>query len=252
MVTGHTKEIQAFNQFFENNYRYLRNFCKSIDPKHHYEDTLHQCYLKAHDKIDKCGYDGDDFLNYFRVIIMNTFKGNYTQEKKYSFIDIEDPNFIPYIDNILLYNEDQEDQETELHHRNIYINSVIFEFLDKYCTQKEVFIFKSYFLLHHKKLTYKKLAEITGYSLNSVANIIKRIKKQLRKDLVSYINTGLTMEELINEVKILLDTKLIGRDWNAYCDMYKKITGNRWTACKCKSQRLLSWMQNWYNTNKTT
>ena len=105
-------------------------------------------------------------------------------------------------------------------------------------------------ILHHKKLTYKKLAEITGYSLNSVANIIKKIKKQLRRDIISYINSGVTMDELINDVKILLETKNVNRYWSEYCNMYNKITGNNWMGCKCKSQNLYSWLNNWYNKNK--
>lgn len=249
-MTDHTKEILSFNQFFSDNYKYLKDFCKSINPAHNYEDTLHHCYLKAYDKISRTGYDGDDYLNYFRVILMNNYKGDYKKERKYQMINISDPDFISYIDNRLLFLEEQDEQDQQLYNRNVFINSIIFDYLDKYCSQKEIFIFKSYFLLHHKKLTYKKLAEITGYSLNSVANIIKKIKKQLRRDIISYINSGVTMDELINDVKILLETKNVNRYWSEYCNMYNKITGNNWMGCKCKGQNLYSWLNNWYNKNK--
>jgi DNA-directed RNA polymerase specialized sigma subunit len=70
---------------------------------------------------------------------------------------------------------------------------MIFEFIEENFNQKEVFVFRTYYLLKHKHLNYKTLAQVTGYSITSVSNIVKKIKKSIRENLQAYIMTGGTI-----------------------------------------------------------
>jgi RNA polymerase sigma factor (sigma-70 family) len=242
-------KVNEFNQFYKKNYNYLVSFSKSIDPRNDYESLAHDAYIRCQDRILSNGYEGENFLNYTRVAIMNLYKSNYRKNKKLSKVDIEDPAFFSYIEDILQGKEDQQIRDDEKYHRDIYLTTMVYEYLEKYCLPKEVFIFKTYYLLKHRHLNYKQLAEATNYSLTTVSNVIKKVKKQLRYNIKSYIISGLSMEELLEEVRILLTTKNISQYWSEYVAMYLKITGTKWNGCHCKSQKLWNTINDWYQNN---
>jgi RNA polymerase sigma factor (sigma-70 family) len=187
------KELQLFDEFYVKEYKYLRTFSKSINPSADYESLLHDCYLKCRDRIEVNGYLGTDYLNFVRVTIINTYKSNYRAGKRKQMVDFEDPNYYNTIEDILSLKDQQEEQETEREHRNIYLNTIIFEYIETVYSPKEIFVFKTYYLLKHKHLNYKTLSEMTGYSITSVSNIIKKMKKDIRLNLISYIFSGQTV-----------------------------------------------------------
>jgi len=187
------EKIQEFNEFFQKNYRYLQGFTKSINPQHFYNDTLNDVYLKCRDRIEVNGYQGTDYLNFVRVALMNTYKSQYRCSKKKQLVDFEDSDYRQTIEEILLIEQQQQQQERELEHRDTYLNTMVFQFIEETFNAKEQFVFKTYFLLKHKKLNYKQLAEVTGYSITSVSNIIKMMKKKINLELGSYINSGQTI-----------------------------------------------------------
>jgi RNA polymerase sigma factor (sigma-70 family) len=186
------EKVIEFNEFFIKEYQYLMGFSKSINPQSDYESLLHDCYLRCRDRIEINGYEGTNYMNFMRVTIMNTFKSNYRNLKKRQIIDIENQNYYNTIEDILLQKEEQQEQEIEAIHQNEYLTTMIYEYVDNFYNQKENYIFKTYFILKHRHLNYKQLAQATGYSITSVSNVIKRIKKDLRKNIYSYIITGYT------------------------------------------------------------
>jgi len=243
-------KAKQFDYFFSKNYKLLLNYSKSIDRKSEdSQDLLHNVFLKCRNRIISSGYSGNDFLNFTRVSILNTYKTDYKNNKKITKVNIDDPNFYNYIDQYLGDKEIEVIKEKEIQDREVFLTAMIYEYLEKYVDERDRFIFKSYFLLKHRHINYQQLSECTGFSLSTVSNTIKRLKKQLKKDLKCYILGGLTMNELLEEVRILL-TKPIGPAYEEYSQMYTKITGSSWTICKCKKDKLLIWMKNWYNENK--
>jgi RNA polymerase sigma factor (sigma-70 family) len=186
------EKINKFNEFYVNQYKYLLGFSRSINPQADYESLLHDCYLKCRDRIEKNGFDGLDYMNFVRVTIMNQYKSNYRNIKKKQLVDIEDPDYYNTIESVSLTKEIQQEQQNEIYNKNIYLNTIIFEYVDKNFTARDQFIFKTYYLLKHKHLNYKTLSEVTGYSITSVSNTIKRMKKAIRTDIMSYILTGNT------------------------------------------------------------
>lgn len=247
---GNNDKIQEFNQFFSENYNYLKGFTKSIDPKNDYQSTLHTVYLKCRDRIAVNGYEGNNYMNFTRVSLMNTYKSQYRSNKKNTFVDIEDHDYYALIEEILLLKEEQDTQDELIQYELSYIVNGIYDYLDSYYSDKEKFIFKTYFLLKHKHLNYKQLSEATHYSISSVSNIIKKIKKDLRENLIIYLKTGIKMDELLEQVRLLLAKK--GRNYNEYKVMYQKINGTKWNGCACKAQSLYNNIQEWYNKNKKT
>lgn len=242
------EKVKEYDNFIVNNYNLLKGFCKSIDAKNDYENLMQTSYLKCRERIMINGYDGKDFLNYFRCTAMNTYKSEYRQKQKKQLIDIEDQCYYNTIEDSLQQQNEQDKQNEDIHNQISYIINGIYDYLDTYFDEKQIFVFKIYFLLKHKHLNYKQLSDATGYSITSVSNIIKKIKKELRINLITYLKTGMNKEELLQEVKKLIDK---GQNWNDSRIMYTKITGQRWSNCKCKTNQLYNFIIEWYNNNKT-
>lgn len=188
-------KIKLFDEFFCQNYKYLLSFSKSIDPKSDYESLTHDLYIRARMRIEETGFSGNTFLNYVRVGLMNLYKSNYRNNKNHQIIDIENPDYFHLTEETLALKENQDEQELEQQQLNSYLTSSVYEYLDKYVSTKEQFIFKTYYLLKHHHINYKELSKITGYSITSVSNVIKRLKKELRMNLEHYILTGKKLNE---------------------------------------------------------
>lgn len=190
-MTGCTiTKTQEFDMFFSENYNYLLGFGKLINSKQDYESLLHDTYLKCRKRIDLSGFTGSTFLNFVRMSMSNLKTDNYRKTKNYVIIDIEDTDFQDEIDSRLLKDADYLEQRKNYDNEMSYLNTMAFEYVDKYFTAKENMVFKTYFILKNKQLNYKQLAEATNYSITTVSNIIMKIKKELRENLITYINTG--------------------------------------------------------------
>jgi DNA-directed RNA polymerase specialized sigma24 family protein len=246
---GNNEQVKQFDEFFVKNYNYLLSFTKSIDCKSDFENLLHTVYLKCRANIEEKGYIGNEYMNFTRVALMNTYKSQYRSQKNKTIIDIEDPNYNTIIEETLLTKSEQVQQEELLERELSYIINGIYEYLEIYFNKKEVFIFKTYFLLKHKHLNYKQLSDATGYSMTSVSNIIKRIKKELRQNLAIYLKTGNNMAELLRQLEILF-CKSPTTYWREYLEIYKKIYGTNFQGCKCKSEKIRTVLREWYNQNK--
>lgn len=195
-MTGNTQLIN-FNTFFVDNYNYLLGFAKSIDVRNDYESLLHNCYLKCHKRIDLSGYSGTTYLNFMRVTIMNTYKSNY-RDKKYT-VDIYQDDVINQAETELLDNEDYHQQRKDYDNEMSFLNTMAFEYVNKYFNSKQNMIFKTYYVLKHKHLTYKQLSDATNINMKTVSNTIKHIKKELQINLLVYINFGKKLNELNDE-----------------------------------------------------
>lgn len=192
-MTGATI-VELYDDFFCKSYQYLLGFAKSIDVKNDYESLLQDVFIVCRQRIMKSGFTGNTFLNYVRVTIMNKYKTSY-RDKRYT-VDVFDDNFYNEIEDILLSEHEHQERKKEYDNEMVFLNTMAFDYVNKYFNEKENMIFKTYYVLKHKHLNYKQLSKATGYSQSSVSNTIKMIKKDLRMNLVSYINTGKRLNEL--------------------------------------------------------
>jgi hypothetical protein len=113
-------------------------------------------------------------------------------------------------------------------------------------------IFKTYYVLKHKHLNYKQLALATNLSQTSVSNTIKTIKKDLRLNLLSYINTGyriMELQQLIGKVELILKTDVQQNKQN-YRETYQQVFGKPWVGCGCNVNPMREALRVWYEKNK--
>lgn len=249
-MTG-TTQLQEFNQFFSANYNYLLGFAKSINVRNDYESLLHNSYLKCAKRIDLSGYSGSTYLNYARVTIINTFKTNY-RDKRHT-IDCDNPDYQEEIENILIEEHEYQEQKKLREQEMSYINTQAFEYCDKYFTPRDNMIFKTYYVLKHKHLNYKQLAEATGYSITSVSNTIKRMKKSLRENLITFINTGynnMEVQDLIKKVEAILPTS-VERNAQNYKETYFQVFGRHWSGCPCNKGVMREALRSWLIKTKS-
>ena len=247
-MTGNT--IAQFNDFFVENYNYLLGFSRSIDIRNDYEDLLHNCYIKCNNRIRLSGYSGTSFMNFIRVTIMNTYKTFY-RDRKHT-VDFESQNYSQMVEEILLNDYDNDVSRKQYINDVQFINTMIYEYVNKYFNQKENMIFKTYYLLKYKHLNYKQLADATGYSITSVSNTIKNIKKELKFNLECYINTNynvMELKELLLKVELVLKTDVRQNKQN-YQEVYKLIYNKPWSGCNCNLLSLKQGIQTWYEKNK--
>ena len=197
-------QVQEFDRFFVDNYNYLLTFTKSIDPKNDYGSLLHTVYIRCRERIEKAGFSNTGYLNYTRCSLMNHYKTEFKKQKQKTNVNIDDPIYYQTIETTLQDQDYVDQQEKRVEGELSYIIAGLYEYLDKYYDSKHVFVFKTYYLLKHKHLNYKQLSDATGYSITAVSLIIKKIKKDLRKNLITFLKTGKNMTELQEEVKTLL------------------------------------------------
>ncbi len=244
-------KVKEFDNFFVTNYTYLLGFTKSIDVRNDYENLLHDVYIKLRNRITLSGYSGTTYLNFTRVTIMNTYKTLYRDKKR--TIEYGSNDHSDEIENQLQQEYDYQEQHNTNDMRMSYINTSIYEYVDRYFTPKENAIFKTYYCLKHKRLNYKQLSKATGYSITSVSNTINRMKKNIRENLKTYILTGMNNEELqamLKEVEEVLKLP-IGTYSTKYKELYRKIYNKNWTGCNCQIIRLRETLKQWYDSNKS-
>lgn len=248
-MTGNT--IQDYNLFFTDNYDYLLGFAKSINVRNDYESLLHNVYLKCAKRIILSGYSGSTFLNFTRVSIMNTFKTNYRDKRH--FLELDVPEITNEAEEQLLSEEQYLEEKQQKQLEMSYINTQAFDYVNKYFNAKENMIFKTYYVLKHKHLNYKQLAEATGYSITSVSNIIKNIKKSLRENLITYINTGynnMELQELIVKVEKILPSE-VRTNSQYYKELYFQVFNRHWQGCNCNLSSLKQDLKQWLIKTKS-
>lgn len=175
---------QIYNDVFNKQYKSLLKFARQDD------DNLHDSYLKLLKKITEKGFTAHTITElhrklkiYIKTIIYNNFKTQYILKKNNVIINWEAELMLEK-DNTSMQEDRQYYDELE------YFTIKLFEYLKKKYSEADQYLFRVYYLYdkNNKKITYKKLSEITGYSLLKVYQIIKKIKIDLKSNLINYIN----------------------------------------------------------------
>lgn len=240
-------DVIEYDKFFTENYKYLLGFSKSINPNADWESLTHDVYLKCRKRIYLSGFTGSNYLNFTRVSLINTYKTNY-RDKKHN-VDLHEKTYLVSIENKLINEDEQQKQEIDRDYRVQIINTHAYDYVDKYYGQKQNMIFKTYYVLKHRHLNYKQLAKATGYSITSVSNCIKEIKKDLKANLNCYINTGLRIMELellLKKIEEILKTDVRQNKQN-YMELYLEVFGKHFSGCSCNLANLRENLKTYYN-----
>jgi len=187
MIVSASTEV--YNQMFLNNYNYLLKWA------YYDADNLHSSYLKMIDVITN-GFTAHTeselpkkLREYTKTVIYSNNEKTREFKLKNKKIDVgwEAEQQLSSVDDDQRV-EILEKQQTEV--KTIYL----FNYLKQYHSQEDNWVFRVYYLYdkNNKKITYKQLSEITGFSISKVCGIIQKIKADLKLNLNSYINNGNT------------------------------------------------------------
>jgi len=153
-------------------------------------DNVNDCYLKVRNRLESKPFTAhtetelvQKLITYTKSTIFNQFKTNYTAKKNY----IE----VGHDAETQLQQEELEEQLElqELNQMRFEVQK-LFEYLKKNYSEADNYVFRVYYLHNEqgKKITYKELSVITGYSISKCCGIIQKVKKDLRLNLIQYIN----------------------------------------------------------------
>jgi hypothetical protein len=182
----YSADTNIYNVEFINNYNKLLKFARGD------EDNVHNSYIKTLNRIIEKSFTANTITElkskliiYSKTVIYNNFKTNHTSKK-----DIIEINFDA--EQKLLLEEKQHCDEKIYYQEIEFITMKLFEYLKRYHSQEDNYVFQVYFLYdkNNKKITYEKLSQITGYSISKVCKIIKTLKTDLKNNLITYINNG--------------------------------------------------------------
>jgi hypothetical protein len=175
--------IEKYNEIFTENYDKLKRIAQQDD------DVLHHVYIKNLNRFDTNDFFSahtsieTKLLNFMSLSIHNHSKTMAKQTGKH--IEINDD-----AENKLVLNDLIEKHDLQHYQELQYLTEKLFEYTGKHYNEAENYTFRVYYLwdVNNKKITYTKLSEITGYSVSKVCGIITKIKKDLRQNLINYIN----------------------------------------------------------------
>lgn len=177
--------IDTYDRIFTNNYNKLKYAVSDNQ-----EDLLHQVYIKNRKRFENNNVFTattnveNQLLNYISLSIHNHNKTVKKQESVINKLELDNEAEIK-----LLRNEKQEHDEKIYEKQLQFLIQELFKYVERNYSQAEFYIFRVYYLYDEKnKMTYKRLSEITGYSMSTVCNIIKTIKKDVKKNLINDIN----------------------------------------------------------------
>jgi RNA polymerase sigma factor (sigma-70 family) len=186
-MSGTTVMLQSFDKFVQHNYPKLLTHAMVVTKN--YEDAsdlLHNVYIKIKQRIIESGYTTQRYITYFCTAISNTFFAERKAKKnRIGYVDIDEC----YLDleKILEHNDESWQQQEEFHQEKEYLTKMIFKFLENKYNDKEIYIFKCYYLFYPERMTYQKLSDQTGVSITYCSKIIKEIKMDIHQNLFKFI-----------------------------------------------------------------
>lgn len=181
-----TSLILTYNNIFAENYQRFIRFARED------RDLVHRTYLKIFKNFSTANFTGvtdseirNKIYAYCKSSIYNTFL---TQQRLRKYT-INPDEVMDKLEIILQNSQNENDSEKENQKKLEYINKKLFEYLKKNYNESDQYVYTCYFLYDKdKRLTYKQLSVITGYSISKVCGIIKMIKTDLKQNLIKYIN----------------------------------------------------------------
>jgi hypothetical protein len=174
------------NNVFTEHYIELRKFA-------HNEDHLHQSYINVMERIErgviKTGNTITEatkgIVDYFKKTIVNCRKAEWKQEKKYRKEKLED-GYLQQAEDELRVMEELELDDMVMQGQVNTTMKAMWEYLDKYHNQYEIYIFKVYYF-SGRKLTYNDISRLHNIKPWAIDKILKGLRKSLRENLIHYM-----------------------------------------------------------------
>jgi RNA polymerase sigma factor (sigma-70 family) len=184
---GNKEKVEMFDKFFSDEYNKIKTSATSIlSHRDDTDDIIHNVYLTVRDRIERKGYDGDNFMGYLFRSFQNELRLAKNREKKVKLQDIEHES-VQFIADWVMNDTEEDNQDTVVYRQEmLYVSQSLFRFLQTRFTEKEQYLFKTYYL-SNQKMTYKDLAKQTKYEINTCSSIIKDMKKIIRVEFLIWL-----------------------------------------------------------------
>lgn len=179
--TGTT--TQQFNQFFESNYNHFYRYCTNYSIP---EDTLHDTYFNILDRVNTIGFEDKGMITY----VLRSLKNKHLNDKNTLYnrktVNITDGS-VNDIGDVLLTKEKEQQKEQEYEEIARETTRDLFWYLNNElkCSELELTLFKVYYLSKEKQ-TYETLSKNLEINKNKITNILREIKKKLKKDFFEW------------------------------------------------------------------
>lgn len=184
-MTGET--IINLDTFFNLKYIELQRYCKD---KKIPEDNVHEVYLKLRSNIYKTGMTITQYNQYIRKSLYNLMLDEKKSLKYRSELRLPYSRELKNEIETVLQRQKAEEESTKAYYDEIeWLTKMLFRFIDvKKFNEYELFIFKSYFLV--PKMTYKKLNDNTGVSMDKIQLTIRKFKSEIKDNFILWLNNG--------------------------------------------------------------
>ena len=176
-MTGFTDQVLAFDKYLTVNYNLLlrqakRQLKTDIDET---KDILQTSIINLRERIARSGFTTTNYSGFLWVSNSRTKNRRRQQESKFELLD----EWLQFNDV-----EIDEDNTQEYFDQLDELIELIYEYLARYFESGKVVLFKAYFT---DATTYKEIAKQSGYKLDYVSSCICAMKKDLRTNLLHYI-----------------------------------------------------------------
>lgn len=150
-----------------------------------YKDSIHNCYLKVLERINSGKLEHtENIKGYTLITLKHEIIDRHNEDAKRDYANLSEVQI--EAEQILIDKEQSIESTAKYLDEIRHISKEIFQYLDQRYTDKQLSVFKIYFL--NNKMTYRKVSKLTNYSIGFVSETIKIIKKDLKENLINYIN----------------------------------------------------------------
>lgn len=149
-----------------------------------FKDCIHDAYIKVKHRIEASGFTAPYNVTGMTLIVLrNVLIDRHKEETKRTYTCASELN--GEVEQRLQYLQEVDESTGEYLDEIRYLSKEIFQYLDTRYSDKELAVFRIYFLT--PKMTYRKVAELSGFSKSFVNDAIKQIKQDLRANLKDYL-----------------------------------------------------------------
>lgn len=182
--------VTYYDNYITTNYAKLKSEAQRICYNQNYfEDILQECLLKVREKIQKKGFKPTKYQTVDRSLysfiwraISNDFKKQKNKESRVNSLDYT----ADYLQNEIEQCLSGEDHDKELYYQQTEtVTRYLFKYIEANYSEKHCSLYKMYYLTSAS--SYNKLAELTGYSFEYIEMILRKMKKDVKENLLDYI-----------------------------------------------------------------
>lgn len=179
-------EVKKYNEFFKKNYVLFKKHCIKYNIE---EDVLHETYIRVLRHVKKYGFNTRGYNDKgFYYFVLRSVNSEMLNSKNTSYLN----RTVYIVDNLCedelnsIFEDDSDDDVNRI--KSQYITRKLFFYLKNKIkiSELELAVFKIYYL-SKSKMTYKKINEIYGINNNKINTTIRKIKKELRTNFVTWL-----------------------------------------------------------------